>query len=76
MLQSSHPPTPRAEKPWQNAEEGMSMMDLQSEEEAPRLELDSYVQMLVFQKLKLVSSTFLLWYTTQGVHRAGRLLGS
>lgn len=35
-------------------------------------ELDSYVQMLVFQELKLFftsPSTFLLWYTTRGVHR-------
>lgn len=52
MLQSSLPP--RAEKPWQNAEEGMSMTDLQNEEEAPGLELESYVQMLVFQEQKLV----------------------
>lgn len=41
-------PTPRAEKPWQNAEEGMWMTDLQSEDRAPCLELESYVQMLVF----------------------------
>lgn len=35
-----HPPSPlppRAEKPWQNAEEGMLMTDLQSEQGAPWL---------------------------------------
>ncbi len=52
------------------------MTDHQIEEGAPGLELELYVQMLVFQEQKLVQSTFLLWYTTQGVHRAGHLLGS
>lgn len=47
-------PLPRAGKPWQNAEEGMLMTDLQSEEGALGLELESYVQMLVFQEQKLV----------------------
>lgn len=43
MLQYPQPPTPpshpphRAEKPWQNAEEGKLMMGLHSETEAPWL---------------------------------------
>lgn len=47
------------------------MMGLKSEERPAGLELESYVQMLVFREQKLIQSTFLLWDTTQGVHRAG-----
>lgn len=53
MLQSS-PAPPGAETPWQNAEDGMLMTDPQREEGASGLELESYVQMLVFQEQKLV----------------------
>lgn len=48
------PPTPTAEKPWQNAEEGKLMTGLHSEQRPPGLELESYVQMLVFQEQKLI----------------------
>lgn len=45
---------PQEQKSWQNAEEGTLMTDLQREDEAPGLELKSYVQMLVFQEQILV----------------------
>lgn len=53
MLQSSLP-TP-AEKLWQNTEEGMNMKAFKMKKKgAPVLELELYVQMLVFQEQKLV----------------------
>lgn len=67
----------RAEKPWQNAVEGMLKIGLQSEEGGPLAWSWTHMyRCWYFKSWNWFSPHFLLWYTTHGVHRAGRLLGS